>query len=159
MGAGLSLLASIAVPLGMGVAGSITTMKEVKGWYTTIKKPSWTPPVSVRPLPSRTRHITCQSALRRIFARTAHSRITGKITDCLPVHLCHRTGCLAPLGPPYTPVWAQRRGLCSNREVRDHNLNPFALPLVGNRYRTLGSPSLNYGSTRTLIARKKLGEN
>jgi len=40
----LSLAGFIGVPLGMSVVGAITTAKEVKGWYTTLKKPSWTPP-------------------------------------------------------------------------------------------------------------------
>ncbi|KAF8057122.1 LanC-like protein 3 [Scenedesmus sp. PABB004] len=39
-----TLALAIAVPLLGGVGGSVATMSEVKGWYTTIRKPSWTPP-------------------------------------------------------------------------------------------------------------------
>lgn len=45
MGAGLSSLAlAVAVPLGGGIAGSFATMKSVKTWYKTLKRPPWTPP-------------------------------------------------------------------------------------------------------------------
>ena len=36
---------AIAVPLGGGFAGSMATISEIKGWYATIQKPTWNPPV------------------------------------------------------------------------------------------------------------------
>lgn len=44
MGAGLSLLVSVAVPLGSGFASGLLTKDEIKGWYSGIKKPKWNPP-------------------------------------------------------------------------------------------------------------------
>lgn len=35
---------AIAVPLVGGIAGSIATADQIKSWYKTINKPSWTPP-------------------------------------------------------------------------------------------------------------------
>jgi translocator protein len=40
----VSLLIFIAVCLGAGALGSITTTAEIKGWYKTIEKPLWNPP-------------------------------------------------------------------------------------------------------------------
>ncbi|KAG1667782.1 hypothetical protein FOA52_010819 [Chlamydomonas sp. UWO 241] len=52
MGAGkwLGLGVAVAAPLLGGFAGSIVTKPEIKGWYTRIKKPSWTPPNLVFPI-------------------------------------------------------------------------------------------------------------
>lgn len=44
MGAGLSLAASIGVPLAGGFIGSIISTPDVLGWYQKINKPKWTPP-------------------------------------------------------------------------------------------------------------------
>jgi len=44
MGAGLSLMVSVAVPLGAGFASGFLTKDEVDGWYKDIKKPKWNPP-------------------------------------------------------------------------------------------------------------------
>jgi benzodiazapine receptor len=40
----LGLIVAISAPLLAGFAGSLLTRKEIKGWYTKIRKPSWTPP-------------------------------------------------------------------------------------------------------------------
>jgi len=44
MGAALSLPLAILIPLSGGIAGSFATTKAVKGWYKTLRRPSWTPP-------------------------------------------------------------------------------------------------------------------
>ena len=44
MGAALSLAASVAVPLGVGMVGGMVTKDAVQGWYKTLRKPAWTPP-------------------------------------------------------------------------------------------------------------------
>ncbi|PRW60075.1 rab9 effector with kelch motifs [Chlorella sorokiniana] len=44
MGNNLSLIASIGVPVGVGSAIGIAIAPEIKGWYRTLKKPSWNPP-------------------------------------------------------------------------------------------------------------------
>jgi tryptophan-rich sensory protein len=36
---------AVAVPLLGGIAGSVATADQIKTWYQTINKPSWTPPV------------------------------------------------------------------------------------------------------------------
>lgn len=35
---------AVAVPLLGGIAGSVATADQIKTWYQTINKPSWTPP-------------------------------------------------------------------------------------------------------------------
>ncbi|MET0394325.1 MAG: TspO/MBR family protein [Chitinophagaceae bacterium] len=35
---------SIAIPLGIGVLGSLFTTPEIDGWFRTLQKPSWNPP-------------------------------------------------------------------------------------------------------------------
>ena len=40
----IGLAAFILVCLGAGGLGAIATTPEIEGWYTTIAKPSWTPP-------------------------------------------------------------------------------------------------------------------
>lgn len=44
MGNALSITAAIAVPLLGGTVIGIGMRNDVKGWYQTIKKPTWTPP-------------------------------------------------------------------------------------------------------------------
>lgn len=44
MGSSLSLAASIGVPVGVGSLIGVTIAPEIKGWYKTLKKPSWNPP-------------------------------------------------------------------------------------------------------------------
>jgi benzodiazapine receptor len=44
MGAALSLMASVALPLGSGFAVGLATNHEIKGWYAGLKKPKWNPP-------------------------------------------------------------------------------------------------------------------
>lgn len=39
-----ALVLAIAVPLSGGMLGSFATASQIKTWYKTIKKPSWTPP-------------------------------------------------------------------------------------------------------------------
>ncbi len=40
----LTLAGLIALPLLAGTLGSLSTMSEVRGWYTTLAKPSFNPP-------------------------------------------------------------------------------------------------------------------
>jgi tryptophan-rich sensory protein len=40
----LSLAVSVGIPMVGGFVGGLATAAEVKGWYTRIKKPKWTPP-------------------------------------------------------------------------------------------------------------------
>lgn len=40
----LSAIISILIAEGAGIIGSVFTASSVKGWYTTITKPSWNPP-------------------------------------------------------------------------------------------------------------------
>ena len=40
----IKAIISIAVPLGVGAAGSLFTTPEIKDWYLTIQKPDWNPP-------------------------------------------------------------------------------------------------------------------
>jgi len=40
----LPLLICLAIPLSIGLLGSMFTMESVKTWYTTINKPSFNPP-------------------------------------------------------------------------------------------------------------------
>uniref|UniRef100_A0A383VG70 TspO/MBR-related protein n=1 Tax=Tetradesmus obliquus TaxID=3088 RepID=A0A383VG70_TETOB len=44
MGAALSLMGAVALPLGSGFAVGLLTQSEIKGWYAGLKKPSWNPP-------------------------------------------------------------------------------------------------------------------
>eukprot|EP00882_Tetradesmus_deserticola_P000869 GHRQ01000943.1.p1 GENE.GHRQ01000943.1~~GHRQ01000943.1.p1 ORF type:complete len:278 (+),score=106.02 GHRQ01000943.1:126-836(+) len=44
MGAALSLMGAVALPLGSGFAVGLLTQTEIKGWYAGLKKPSWNPP-------------------------------------------------------------------------------------------------------------------
>ncbi|WIA41429.1 hypothetical protein OEZ86_005010 [Tetradesmus obliquus] len=44
MGAALSLMGAVALPLGSGFAVGLLTQREIKGWYAGLKKPSWNPP-------------------------------------------------------------------------------------------------------------------
>jgi len=40
----LTLVASLALPLLVGILGSIITTPSIEKWYKTIRKPSWNPP-------------------------------------------------------------------------------------------------------------------
>ncbi|CEM22486.1 unnamed protein product [Vitrella brassicaformis CCMP3155] len=40
----LEITGAIGVPLAGGFLGSMWTVPEVKGWYKTLKRPSWNPP-------------------------------------------------------------------------------------------------------------------
>lgn len=44
MGNNLSLIASVGVPVGVGSLIGVAIAPEIKGWYRTLKKPSWNPP-------------------------------------------------------------------------------------------------------------------
>ena len=44
MGNTLSLAASIAIPLGVGMVIGVGMRDEVATWYPSVVKPSWTPP-------------------------------------------------------------------------------------------------------------------
>lgn len=44
MGAALSLMGAVALPLGSGFAVGLLTQGDVKGWYADLKKPKWNPP-------------------------------------------------------------------------------------------------------------------
>eukprot|EP00878_Enallax_costatus_P001014 GHUV01001148.1.p1 GENE.GHUV01001148.1~~GHUV01001148.1.p1 ORF type:complete len:240 (+),score=101.06 GHUV01001148.1:96-815(+) len=44
MGAALSLMGTVALPLGSGFAVSLLTNHQIKGWYAGLKKPKWNPP-------------------------------------------------------------------------------------------------------------------
>lgn len=44
MGAALSLVAAVGVPLGGGMAMGMMTKDEIKGWYAKLNKPKWNPP-------------------------------------------------------------------------------------------------------------------
>jgi translocator protein len=41
---GAALAVALALPLAGGIGGSFATASEVKGWYRTLRLPSWTPP-------------------------------------------------------------------------------------------------------------------
>lgn len=43
MPAFIPLAISIALPIGVGVAGSLFSSKSIKDWYPTLRKPSWVP--------------------------------------------------------------------------------------------------------------------
>lgn len=40
----IKLVISIAIPVGVGMFGSLFTRPEIDGWYQTIEKPGWQPP-------------------------------------------------------------------------------------------------------------------
>lgn len=40
----IKLVISIALPVSVGMFGSLFTRPEIDGWYQTIEKPSWQPP-------------------------------------------------------------------------------------------------------------------
>ena len=40
----LTLVASLALPLLVGILGGIITTPSIEKWYKTIRKPSWNPP-------------------------------------------------------------------------------------------------------------------
>ncbi|CAL8463207.1 g2741 [Coccomyxa elongata] len=44
MGAVLSVVVAVAVPLGAGFGIGLAIKDDVKGWYKTLKKPDWNPP-------------------------------------------------------------------------------------------------------------------
>ncbi|CAL5228085.1 g11154 [Coccomyxa viridis] len=44
MGTVLSVVIAVAIPLGAGIGIGLGIQDEVKGWYRTLKKPSWNPP-------------------------------------------------------------------------------------------------------------------
>lgn len=39
-----ALVGAVALPLAGGFVGSLVTIPEIKGWYSRLKKPRWTPP-------------------------------------------------------------------------------------------------------------------
>lgn len=43
----MSYFVFIFICMGAGWLGSVATLPEIQGWYTTIQKPSWTPPAAV----------------------------------------------------------------------------------------------------------------
>jgi len=44
MGAALSVMGAVALPLGSGFAVGLMAQGDVKGWYAGLKKPKWNPP-------------------------------------------------------------------------------------------------------------------
>lgn len=46
----VAFVINIAIPLGVGVVGSLLTAQSVKTWYPTLNKPSFNPPDSLFPI-------------------------------------------------------------------------------------------------------------
>jgi tryptophan-rich sensory protein len=72
------LLLCLAICLGIGVLGSLSTKPEIAGWYAGIAKPFWTPPPVVFPIAWTTLYILMAIAFWRLWDRTAPSMERGR---------------------------------------------------------------------------------
>ncbi len=70
------LLLCLAICLGIGVVGSLSTKPEIAGWYAGLGKPFWTPPPLVFPIAWTALYILMAIAFWRLWDRTAPS--TGR---------------------------------------------------------------------------------
>ncbi len=67
------LLLCLAICLGIGVVGSLSTKPEIAGWYAGLAKPFWTPPPLVFPIAWTALYILMAIAFWRLWDRTAPS--------------------------------------------------------------------------------------
>lgn len=106
---------AIAVPLFGGISGSVATASEIKTWYTTINKPSWTPPVS-------SLAATPECAMLLLACRSVGACVYAVVVLTAPPvvrrpSLPCRTSCLAPYGPRCTRQWVWPPTWCGSKEV------------------------------------------
>lgn len=73
MGSVGRLLLCLAICLGIGVVGSLSTKPEIAGWYAGLAKPFWTPPPLVFPIAWTVLYILMAIAFWRLWDRTAPS--------------------------------------------------------------------------------------
>lgn len=87
----------MAVPLVGGIAGSIVTADQIKTWYQTINKPSWTPPVSNTGTKLTLCVMMMLGTASLTFAQHAqlpgwHAQVSGNglavLDDCACMHAC-----------------------------------------------------------------------
>jgi translocator protein len=71
----IKLIIAIAIPLIIGAVGSYFTIPEIKGWYTTIQKPSFNPPNGVFGPVWTTLYILLGIALFLVWKSTAATSI------------------------------------------------------------------------------------
>lgn len=67
------LLLCLAVCLGIGAVGALSTKPEIAGWYSSLVKPSWTPPPAVFPVAWTALYIMIAVAFWRLWDRAAPS--------------------------------------------------------------------------------------
>jgi len=67
------LAACLVLCVGIGAVQGIVTRPEIAGWYSTLAKPSWTPPPFVFPLVWTALYIMMAVALWRLWDRAAPS--------------------------------------------------------------------------------------
>ncbi|KAA0076401.1 TspO/MBR family protein [Tardiphaga sp. P9-11] len=81
------LVLCLAICLGVGVAGSLSTKPEIAGWYAGLAKPSWTPPPVVFPIAWTTLYILMAIAFWRLWDRAAPSALRGRAMILFAIQL------------------------------------------------------------------------
>lgn len=76
MGSALRLMCCFAICFAVAAAGAYVTRPEIAGWYSTLAKPSWTPPPRVFPIAWNTLYALMAISLWRLW-EAARSQAVG----------------------------------------------------------------------------------